>query len=93
MTSPASDFADIQGLLWSGYGPLTEACYVLLHVTDADAARIWLGSAAGSVTTIDQLRGQRTGRTLQIALTAAGMRALASPTASSAAFRPSSYRE
>jgi deferrochelatase/peroxidase EfeB len=76
MTSPASDFADIQGLLWSGYGPLTEACYVLLHVKDADAARIWLGSAAGSVTTIDQLRGQRTGRTLQIALTAAGMRAL-----------------
>jgi len=76
MTSPASDFADIQGLLWSGYGPLTEACYVLLRVTDADAARTWLGSMAASVTTIDRLRGQRANRALQIALTAAGMRAL-----------------
>ncbi len=43
-------------LLWSGYGPLKEACFLLLQVTDAAAARAWLGSMVESVTTIEQLR-------------------------------------
>ena len=76
MTTPDSEFADIQGLLWSGYGPLKEACFLLLRVTDAAAARAWLRDASESVTTIEQLRRERVGRAMQIALTADGMRAL-----------------
>jgi hypothetical protein len=76
MTVPNHEFNDIQGLVWSGFGSLTEACFVLLRVTDADAARAWLGTMLGSVTTIEQLRHQRLSRALQIALTAEGMRAL-----------------
>ncbi len=76
MTTPDSELADIQGLLWSGYGALTQACFVLLRVTDAAAARVWLGEVVGSVTTIGQLRRQRVGRALHIALTAGGLRAL-----------------
>ena len=56
MTTPDSEFADIQGLLWSGYGPLKEACFLLLRVTDAAAARAWLGVTAESITTIEKLR-------------------------------------
>ena len=76
MTTPDSEFADIQGLLWSGYGPLKEACFLLLRVTDAAAARAWLGATAGSITTIEKLRQARVSRALHIALTAGGMRAL-----------------
>ena len=76
MPAPVSEFGDIQGLLWSGYGPLTEACFLLLQVQDAAAARAWLGSVANSVTTIEQLRRQHSDRVLQVGLTASGMRAL-----------------
>jgi deferrochelatase/peroxidase EfeB len=79
MTTPDSEFADIQGLLWSGYGPLKEACFLLLRVTDAAAARAWLRVAAESVTSIEQLRQARVDRALHIALTAGGMRALGVP--------------
>ena len=67
----ASEFADIQGLLRSGYSNLVQACYLLVRVTDRAAARAWLSSAPittaaeGSVSTL-----------LQVALTADGMRSL-----------------
>ena len=38
MPAPVSDFGDFQGLLWSGFGPLTEACFLLLQVNDAAEA-------------------------------------------------------
>jgi deferrochelatase/peroxidase EfeB len=76
MTTLDSEFGDIQGLLWSGYGSLTEACFLLLQVTDPGAARAWLGSMVQSVTTVEQLRKGRVVRALHIALTAEGMRAL-----------------
>lgn len=79
MTTPDREFGDIQGLLWSGYGPLPEACFVLLRVTDAATARAWLGRVVESVTTIEQLRRDRVIRALHIALTASGMRALGVP--------------
>ena len=45
-TSPRTDPADIQGLVRSGYDKtLPEACYLLLRVTDAVAARRWLAEA------------------------------------------------
>jgi deferrochelatase/peroxidase EfeB len=76
MTSPNADAPDIQGLLRSGYGSLTEACFLLLRVTDAQAARAWLAGAP--VTTVTHLQVHIT-TALQIALTASGMRALGVP--------------
>jgi deferrochelatase/peroxidase EfeB len=79
MAMPDGEFADIQGLVWSGYGPLKEACFILLCVTNAGAARTWLARTIDSVTTIAQLRRQRVSRALHVALTAEGMRALDVP--------------
>ena len=62
MTTPDGEFGDIQGLLWSGYGPLKEACFLLLRITDATAARAWLRELTPSVTTIARLREQRVSR-------------------------------
>jgi deferrochelatase/peroxidase EfeB len=76
MPISTSEFSDIQGLAWSGYGTLREACFLLLRVTNAVAARAWLSSIAGSVTSTEQLRQQRLGRALHIALTAEGMHVL-----------------
>jgi deferrochelatase/peroxidase EfeB len=76
MATPDSEFADIQGLLWSGYGSLKQACFLLLRVTDAAAARAWLRDVSESVATVEQLRREHVGRAMQIALTADGMRAL-----------------
>jgi hypothetical protein len=39
MTAPIAESDDIQGLLRSGYGSMKEACFILLAVTDAPAAR------------------------------------------------------
>ncbi len=73
MTAPLADSADIQGLLRSGYGSMTEACFMLLSVTDANAARAWLATAP--VTTVQHL-DRRIASALHVALTADGMRAL-----------------
>jgi Dyp-type peroxidase family len=83
MTSPNADAADIQGLLRSGYGSLTEACFVLLRVVDAAAARAWL--AASPVTTVAHLQ-RHIATALQIAVTASGLRALDVPEAIIAGF-------
>ncbi len=43
---PTANLADIQGLLWSGYGPLTEACFLLLRSRPIAARRgAWLRGA------------------------------------------------
>ena len=73
MTPQIAEPADIQGLLRSGYGSMTEACFILLSVTDATAARAWLGTAP--VTTVQHLE-RRITTALQVALTATGMRTL-----------------
>jgi deferrochelatase/peroxidase EfeB len=44
-TRPPVDFEDIQGLVRYGYKRLTQACFLLLRVRDAAAARAWLGTA------------------------------------------------
>lgn len=44
MADQTPDRFDIQGLLKSGYGPLTEATNFLLRVRDAAKARAWLGA-------------------------------------------------
>jgi hypothetical protein len=64
---------DVQALLRSGFGPLTEACFLLLRVADVVAARAWL--ARVHVTSMADLDTKQE-TVLQVALTAAGMRAL-----------------
>ena len=45
MQTHAADRDDIQGLLQSGYGHHTEACFLLLRIKDREAARTWLLTA------------------------------------------------
>jgi Dyp-type peroxidase family len=77
----ANDFADMQGLLYSGYSTLTEACFLLLRIADPVAARAWL--AAVTVTTADQ---RNVAAALQVALAAEGMQALGVAPATIAGF-------
>jgi deferrochelatase/peroxidase EfeB len=72
------DIADIQAIAWSAFDSLKGARYLLLRVSDARAARQWLG---GLVPTSlgdlyqDGMKRQRN-EVIQLAFTAAGLRAL-----------------
>jgi Dyp-type peroxidase family len=69
----AVELDDVQGLVRFGYKHLTEACFLLLRVTDPAAARAWLARAPiTSAVTADPL--PRTA--LQVAFTSEGLRAL-----------------
>lgn len=86
--SPAAasvDLNDVQGLLRFGYKHQTEACFLLLRIRDAAAARTWL--AAAPVTSA-ATREPPPEAALQIALTAEGLRALGVPDAVVDAFSP-----
>ena len=73
MTRLDIDRADIQALAYTAFGMLTGASYLLLRVADPPAARRWLGGL--EVASVDDLRSQLSEAT-QIAVTAAGLRAL-----------------
>jgi deferrochelatase/peroxidase EfeB len=75
---PEREFEDIQRLVRYGNGHLPEACFMLLQVRDASAARDWLQAAP--VTNVEQA-GSRPERALQVAFTAAGLQALEVPAA------------
>ena len=77
------DLADIQGIVRFGYKHMTEACFLLLEIKDAAAARVWLGSAPVS-SARDQKPPPPTA--LQIAFTAPGLRAMGAPDAVLAGF-------
>jgi Dyp-type peroxidase family len=70
------DFADVQGIVRFGYKYMTEASYALLEINDANAARVWLGSAP-----ISSAREQKPPppAALQVAFTAPGLQALGVP--------------
>ena len=70
------EFDDIQGLVRFGYGKMAESRYFLLRVRDADSAREWL-TKAPVATARSQSPPPRTA--LQVAFTAAGLRALGVP--------------
>jgi len=76
MDTPIIDYSDVQGLVRFGYAHLQEACFLLLRVENATAARMWLATA--SVTTAERL-AERPDTALQIALTCEGLRALDIP--------------
>src|SRR4051794_21224349 len=73
MTRLDIDRADIQALVYSAFGSLSGASYLLLRVTDPPSARRWLGAL--EIASVDDLRSHRSEVT-QIAVTAAGLRAL-----------------
>jgi deferrochelatase/peroxidase EfeB len=71
-TGPASavEFEDIQGLVRYGYKRLPEACFLLLQIRDAAAARRWLAAAPVS----DATEREPPPRTaLQVAFSAPGL--------------------
>jgi deferrochelatase/peroxidase EfeB len=72
------DIADIQAIAWSAFDSLKGARYMLLRIGDARAARQWLRGL--TPTSIDNLYGggvkQKLDDVIQIAFTAAGLRAL-----------------
>ena len=71
------DFEDIQGLIIYGYGKLAASCFVLLQITDADAAKNWLGQLADTITNA-QVNPSDIGKEtcLNIAFTHEGLKAL-----------------
>jgi deferrochelatase/peroxidase EfeB len=78
MTRLDVDESDIQAIAWSSFKPLTGASYILFRVADAPSARRWLGALA--LTSIADLSSSGVGPPLpeatQVAITAAGLRAL-----------------
>ncbi|MGA8261946.1 MAG: hypothetical protein WB783_17170, partial [Arenicellales bacterium] len=79
MNAPASmeathvEFEDVQGILRFGYSHHTEACFLLLRVRDADAARKWLARAPVSSAVASQPPPETA---LQVAFSSQGLRAL-----------------
>jgi deferrochelatase/peroxidase EfeB len=67
------NFDDLQGLLRFGYGKLTDSCFMLLNIKDAEAAKQWLNTAP--ITSAILTDPQRD-TALQIAFTVEGLRAL-----------------
>ncbi|RZL87864.1 MAG: peroxidase [Variovorax sp.] len=67
------EFDDIQGLVRFGFKHLTQASFVLLRVRNVEAARAWLAHAP---VTSAMTRKPPPRTALQIAFTAAGLRAL-----------------
>jgi Dyp-type peroxidase family len=74
---------DIQGLVARGYSDLKAAAYVTLRIDDPAAARTWLGSLLGQVTSAPVRASERA---LNIAFTAAGLQALGLPDVTLAQF-------
>ena len=64
---------DIQGLIARGYSHLPSACYVLLRIEDADAAKTWLASIVPDVPAASR-KPKDVG--IHLAWTSAGLRAL-----------------
>jgi deferrochelatase/peroxidase EfeB len=78
MTRPDVDSADIQAIARTAFGSLTGASYLILRVDDAPAARRWLGELEPTRVAIlssDAVRATVSEAT-QVAITAAGLRAL-----------------
>jgi Dyp-type peroxidase family len=67
------DAGEIQGIVFTGYGTLPAARYVLLEIADATAFRAWLRASLPRITP-GGVRAER--QACNIAFTAAGLRAL-----------------
>jgi deferrochelatase/peroxidase EfeB len=70
------DYRDVQGILRFGYGHLPEACFLLLQIDNAVAARGWLREV--KVTTAEELP-EPPNTALQVAFTREGLEELGLP--------------
>ncbi|HVI87706.1 MAG TPA: hypothetical protein VM659_05355 [Dongiaceae bacterium] len=68
------DLKDVQAIVRSGFGKLTGGCYLLLRIAEPRAARAWLRSQ--HPVTIADMESSYLSEIIQIAVTAAGLRAL-----------------
>jgi deferrochelatase/peroxidase EfeB len=86
VTTPSTvDYDDVQGIVRYGHGKLTRACFYLLQVQDAAAARTWLLTAP--VTTAVARKPLPTSA-LQVAFTSRGLHALGVPEEVTQSFSP-----
>ena len=69
------EYKDVQGLVRFGFGKMAEACYLLLRIKNASAARAWLSNAP--ITTAEWDHSPTTA--LQIAFTRPGLEVLGVP--------------
>lgn len=67
------EFEAIQGIVRFGYGKLTESCFLLATIKDADQARLWLDTAPVANAVI---RSEAPQTALQVAFTYEGLRNL-----------------
>lgn len=72
--TPRGDADDIQALVRTGFGRLRGASYLMLRVVDAGAARTWLRGQR--VASVGELSRGKLELAVQVAFTAAGLRAL-----------------
>jgi Dyp-type peroxidase family len=79
------DYADVQGLVRFGYGRMTQAAYALVRIRDLAAARAWLRSAP--ITSAVTMQPPPS-TAMQVAFTAAGLKALGLPLSVLAGFAP-----
>ncbi|TAJ73199.1 MAG: peroxidase [Phenylobacterium sp.] len=77
MPQAVAELDDIQGLLKTGYGPLTEASNLVLWVRDPGLARAWL--ATFRPTTMGDLARTRVAIARHLAVSAPGLSALGLP--------------
>ncbi|HEY6306476.1 MAG TPA: peroxidase [Candidatus Angelobacter sp.] len=70
------DYRDVQGLVRFGFARMTEACYLLLRIKDAAAAREWLRNAP--ITTAEEKKPLPQ-TALQLAFTSEGLKKMQVP--------------
>ncbi|HMC09346.1 MAG TPA: dyp-type peroxidase [Actinomycetota bacterium] len=90
LAPPQVDLCDIQGNILLPYS-MKYANHLFVHFDEARGAREWLASLVDGVTTADPdpwRDGQKPGFTLNVAFTAAGLRALGVPDGTMGTFSP-----
>ncbi|MGZ8634725.1 MAG: Dyp-type peroxidase, partial [Solirubrobacteraceae bacterium] len=87
MAAAPLDLADLQGDIVRAYGnAYAHTAYLFFHIDDADAGRAWLRRLLARVTTAEPWTEGKPEATLNIAVTAAGVKALGVPDAVIATF-------
>jgi len=75
-SAPLIDFQDVQGLVRFAYAHHTEACYLLVRIRDAGAARAWCATAPVATA---EMQADPPHTALQVAFTFPGLRSLGVP--------------
>jgi Dyp-type peroxidase family len=76
MATAKLDLDDIQGIVAQGYGKLRAARFLLLAITESNAARSWIGSLVDTITTA---ASEQRDTSMNVALTAHGLDRLSLP--------------